>query len=627
MGADGKPDFEKGTPVVSRTKPAQGEWVQDPDVLDTWFSSGLWPFSTLGWPAQTEELKTFYPNSVMETGHDIIFFWVARMMMMGLHFMGEVPFRTVYLHAMVRDEKGEKMSKTKGNVIDPLDIIQGAAAANLPGSIRNKYPQGLPAMGADALRFTLASQTQQGRDIKLSIDRIGGYKAFCNKIWNAARFALMNMGEFEDDGSTFIKERSLSLADRWILSRLNRVTVTTEKALGEYQFAEAASVLYQFLWGEFCDWYIELSKSALYGTDEHAKDSTRAVLAFVLEQVLRLLHPFMPFLTEEIWQKLPVKRATESICVAAYPKEDARLHDASAEAEMGPLTQAIDGIRAIRGESNLSPALKIEAQIQSANAQVRESLDRWRSYVMPLTGLSQLTVQPLSSLKPQQAAADIRADMEIYVPLAGIVDLAEERERLKKEITKAEQEIAGINKKFSNPNFAARAPAEVVEKDRARVTELTGRIQKLNESSERIAPVELRIAPPSAPRAGSVNLGEELKAELDEVHVASGPDAQVTEALEKLREGTKEGLTSRDHTDLGVAYMSMGLVDDAVREFNAAKTGKPKTKSKPKAAPKKAAKQAVKKAAPKAKVSKAAAKKTKAQAKASKAPAKRKGKR
>ncbi len=552
------------------------------------------------------DLKTFYPNSVMETGHDIIFFWVARMMMMGLHFMGEVPFRTVFLHAMVRDEKGEKMSKTKGNVIDPLDIVRGAAAANLPGSIRNKYPQGLPAQGADALRFTLAALTQQGRDIKLSIERISGYRAFCNKIWNASRFAMMNLADFHDDGSTFIKERSLSLADRWLLSRLNKVTAETEAALTAYQFGEASSVLYQFLWGEFCDWYIELSKSALYGDDDAAKTSTRAVLVFALDQVLRLLHPFMPFLTEEIWQKLPIQRSVESICVASYPVFDPRLDDPAAEAEMKPITQAIDGIRAIRGESNLSPALKIEALIQSDHAAVRQTLDRWRSYVMPLTGLSKLTVEKVGP-KPPQAAADIRSDMEIYVPLAGIVDLAEERERLKKEIAKAEQEIASINKKFENPNFVARAPAEVVEKDRARVTELTSRIEKLSENLRRIAPVEVRVAPPAA---GPVNLGEELKAELSEVSV-SVPDEQVKEALVKLREGTKEGLSSRDHYDLGVAYMGMGLVDDAVREFNAAKTDEPKGAKAKKAPAAKDAKKAPKTVAkaPKPAAKKVAAKK------------------
>ena len=521
------------------------------------------------------------------------------------------------------------MSKTKGNVIDPLDLILGAPAANLPGSIRNKFPQGLLPQGADALRFTLASLTQQGRDIKLSIDRIGGYKAFCNKIWNAARFAMMNLGDFHDDGTVFIKERALSLADRWILSRLNRVTATTQGALEQYQFAEAASVLYQFMWGEFCDWFIELSKAALYGDDAHSKTSTRAVLVFVLDQVMRLLHPFMPFLTEEIWQKLPMKRSVESICIATYPKEDARLHDAPAESEMKPITQAIDGIRLIRGESNLAPSLKIDAHIQSDNKQVRASLERWRSYVMPLTGLANLSIEPMGE-KPPQAAADIRNEMEIYVPLAGIVDLAEERERLKKEIAKSEQEIAGIEKKFANPNFAARAPAEVVEKDRARVAELTARIAKLGENQKRIAPVELRIAPPSAPRAGAVNLGDELRAELSEVTV-SAPDEHVKEALHKLREGTKEGLSSQDHRDLGVAYMGMGLVDDAVREFNAAgKKANPKITApmkggvKKKAAPAPKMRAAAKKKKP-APVAKKAVK-TKPQAK-KKPSAKKKAKR
>ncbi|MEW5740944.1 MAG: valine--tRNA ligase, partial [Myxococcota bacterium] len=565
---DGSVDFEHATPVVARTKP-DGNWVQDPDVLDTWFSSALWPFSTLGWPnTDSPDLKAFYPNSVMETGHDIIFFWVARMMMMGLHFMGEVPFRTVYLHAMVRDEKGEKMSKTKGNVIDPLDIVRGAPAANLPAAVRNKFPQGMPAMGADALRFTLASLTQQGRDIKLSVDRIGGYKAFCNKVWNAARFALMNLGDYREDPKLFIKERSLSLADRWILSRLNRAIAGTSSALTNYDFSEAASLIYQFLWGEFCDWYIELSKTSLYGEDEHAKASTRAVLVFCLDHILRLLHPFMPFITEEIWQKLPISRSVASISLANYPTEDRRLDDRAAEEEMKPVIEAIEGIRTIRGESNLPPRLKVLAHVQSASPEVRATLDRWRAYLMPLAGLEKFSVTDLGP-KPPQSAADIRANMEIYVPLAGIVDLAEERERIKKEIEKAEKEIATIKKKFENPNYAARAPAELVEKDKGRIAELESRIQKLSDNLRRIAPVEVKIA---APAAGNVNLEEELKEELSAVSVPA-PDQQVKEALDKLREGTKEGLTSRDRYDLGVAYMNMGLVDDAVREFNKAKEG------------------------------------------------------
>jgi|APLak6261679142_1056127.scaffolds.fasta_scaffold00820_5 valyl-tRNA synthetase len=608
---DGTVDFETAKFVVSRTKPEGGNWVQDPDVLDTWFSSALWPFSTLGWPnTDSADLRTFYPNSVMETGHDIIFFWVARMMMMGLKFMGEVPFRTVYLHAMVRDEKGEKMSKTKGNVIDPLDIVRGAPAANLPASVKNKYPQGLQPMGADALRFTLASLTQQGRDIKLSIERIEGYKAFCNKIWNAARFALMNMGDFQVDPKIFIKEHALSLADRWILSRLNVCISGVQSALTAYNFGEASSVLYQFLWREFCDWYIELSKSSLRGEDVHARDATRSVLVFCLDQILRLMHPFMPFISEEIWQKLPMQRPVESICLASYPTEDRRLSDPDAEAEMRPVIEAIEGIRTIRGESQLSPAVKVEAHVQSANAQVRETLQRWKEYVIPLARLASLHVTDLG-VKPPQAAADIRADMEIYIPLAGIVDLAEERERLKKEIEKAEKEISGIEVRLSKPDFVARAPAEVVAKDRARVEELKSRIVKVSENIKRIAPVEVKIAPP-APE-GAVNLEEDLKQELAGVHVQE-TDQQVKEALEKLRDGTKEGLTSRDHYDLGVAYMNMGLVDDAVREFNAAKE-EPKKGKKPapaKSAP--AKKSPAKKAAAPAK--KAAVKKKAAPAKA-----------
>jgi valyl-tRNA synthetase len=586
VGPDSTVDFEKSTPVVSKEAPAEGQWVQDPDVLDTWFSSALWPFSTLGWPdPNAKDLKTWYPNSVMETGHDIIFFWVARMMMMGLHMMDDVPFRTVYLHAMVRDEKGEKMSKTKGNVIDPLDIIQGAPPERLPASIKNKFPKGLEPMGADALRFTLAALTQQGRDIKLSIDRIGGYKAFCNKLWNAARFALMNLGDFQEDGRVYIRERPLSLADRWILSRLDVAVRETGEALERYAFSDAASTLYQFLWGEFCDWYIELSKGALYGDDAQAKETTRATLVFCLDRVMRLLHPFAPFITEEIWQKLPMVRSVNSICIAEFPKPDERLRDETAERTMAPLITVIEGIRTIRGESNLAPSLRIEALVQSDDVTIRGTVETYRRYVMPLAGLAKLSVEPLGP-KPPQSAAEIRQGVEIFVPLAGIVDLAEERERLKKEIGKSQAEIAQIQKKFENPNYAQRAPPEVVEKDRARITELEGRIGKLEDNLKRIAPVEVRVAPPAA---GPVNLEEELKEELSGVTVPGDPDQQVKEALNKLREGTKEGLSSQDHRDLGVAYMNMGLVDDAVREFNAAKKEEAIEKPAKKAAPKKKA--------------------------------------
>jgi valyl-tRNA synthetase len=595
-------DFSRADPIVARQQPTAcpkcggSTFTQDPDVLDTWFSSALQPFSTLGWPEKTPELKTFYPTSVMETGHDIIFFWVARMMMMGLHFMGDVPFRTVYLHAMVRDEKGEKMSKTKGNVIDPLDIILGATADKLAPSLRNKFPQGMPAYGADALRFTLASLTQQGRDIKLSMERVAGYKAFCNKLWNASRFVLMNLGGFRMD-ARHPKERELTLADRWILARLQRATVDTRLALEQYAFSDAASTLYQFLWSEFCDWYIELSKGALYGEDQRAKENSLAVLLFCLERTLRLLHPFMPFITEEIWQKLPVQRSADSIMIARYPEPDSRLADFAAETEMAPIVAAIEGIRAIRGESNLPPSAKLVAHVQSASATLRANLEKWRGYLMPLAGLSEVHVEP-PGRKPPQAAAFVGQDLEIYVPLAGLIDVDAERDRLSKEIARAEQELAGVLRKLENPNFVAKAPPDVVEKDRARVEELKARKTKLQENLTRLSPeaamatptvvngqitdsvsttvtdpetAQVKVAPPAAPAGEGVDLSRELKSELDKEGEVVSP--QVTDALNKLRESTKEGLSATDHHDLGVAYMSMGLVDDAMREFDKAKQG------------------------------------------------------
>jgi valyl-tRNA synthetase len=485
----------RGAPIVAREPPKRcprcggTQLEQDPDVLDTWFSSGLWPFSTLGWPKQTAELKTFYPNSVMETGHDILFFWVARMMMLGLHLMKDVPFGIVYLHAMVRDEKGEKMSKTKGNVIDPLLVVRGAKAEELDPNLRNKFPQGMPAFGADALRFTLAALMQQGRDIRLSLERVAGYKAFANKLWNATRFVLMNLGDFRPSAE-FVKTDSLALADRWILARLNRTVEGTIEALAQFQFAEAASTLYQFLWHEFCDWYIELSKGALYGSDPAAQQRTRSVLVFSLDQILRLLHPFMPFITEEIWQKLPIIRPVDSIMIAPYPRPDRRLADAQAEAEMAPVITAIEGIRTIRGENNLSPAAKLTAYILSASARTRETLERWRHYLMPLGGLSAVAIEAPGA-KPAQAAVFVAPpgspEMEIFVPLAGIIDLDEERSRLAKEIARVDADLEGVARKFENPNFAAKAPAEVVGKERQRAEELKIRRAKLQENLNRIS--------------------------------------------------------------------------------------------------------------------------------------------
>jgi valyl-tRNA synthetase len=435
---------------------------QDEDVLDTWFSSALWPFSTMGWPDRTETLRTFYPTSVMETGHDIIFFWVARMMMMGLHFMGEVPFRTVYLHPMVRDEKGQKMSKTKGNVIDPLVITE-------------QY-------GADALRFTLAALTAQGRDIKLAKERIEGYRAFANKLWNATRFALMNLEGFEAGAGAADVERAA--ADRWILARTQRAVNETVAALEAFRFNEAASTVYHFVWHELCDWYIELAKEALYGDDPARKRATQATLVHALGTALRLLHPFMPFITEELWHVLRAKVKADAwpdaILSARYPEPGPV--DEGAERGFGPVIGIVDAIRNVRGEMNIPFKVVLEdveigALDREAEATVREELAR----IHRLANVRDAVVREdgASPTRRPASAAAVGAGFEVRVGLAGAVDLAAEAARITKEIDKVEQDLEGIARKLANPSFVAKAPPEVVEKDRARAEELREKRGKL----------------------------------------------------------------------------------------------------------------------------------------------------
>jgi valyl-tRNA synthetase len=448
-----------GHVTVAREAPAacttcgKKELRQDEDVLDTWFSSALWPFSTMGWPEHTETLRTFYPTSVMETGHDIIFFWVARMMMMGIHFMGEVPFRVVYLHPMVRDEKGQKMSKTKGNVIDPLVITE-------------QY-------GADALRFTLAALTAQGRDIKLAKERIEGYRAFANKLWNATRFALMNLAGYTySDGDAQAAARSP--ADRWILARLQRAVNETVDALESYRFNDAANAVYHFVWHELCDWYIELAKEALYGEDADEKRGAQAVLTRCLDVSLRLLHPLMPFITEELWQTLQQQvgaRWGESIMVAPYPHEGAV--DEEAEESFGPVIGVVDAIRNIRGEMNVPfkvplRDVQVGALAPAALATVREAMAR----IQRLANLESVTASAEHTQKVPASAVAVGSGFEVRVPLAGVVDMAAENARIAKEMAKIEGDLAGIEKKLQNPSFVERAPKEVVEKDRARAEEL-----------------------------------------------------------------------------------------------------------------------------------------------------------
>ena len=479
--ADGHVNVARQAPQACATC-GKGELRQDEDVLDTWFSSALWPFSTMGWPDETATLRTFYPTSVMETGHDIIFFWVARMMMMGLHFMGEVPFRTVYLHPMVRDEKGDKMSKTKGNVIDPLVITE-------------KH-------GADALRFTLAALTAQGRDIKLSDKRIEGYRAFANKIWNASRFALMNLSGYTE-GGTDVGALPLSPADRWILARLQRAVNETIEALEAFRFNDAATTLYQFVWHELCDWYIELSKEALLGDapgvpapdDRPGRRAAQAVLVRCLSTAYRLLHPFMPFITEELWHVLRSEvRADwrESVFGAPYPHKGTI--DEVAERSFGPVIGIVDAIRNVRGEMNVPP--KAEPRVVIAVSEP-DALRTVRGEAARIARLARAVVEvvegPTAPAAPQTAVA-VGAGFELRVHLAGVLDLAAENARIEKELARLDQDLAGIERKLGNPDFVQKAPAEVVEKDRARADELREKRGKLEAHRAMLSPTEANLA-------------------------------------------------------------------------------------------------------------------------------------
>jgi valyl-tRNA synthetase len=435
---------------------------QETDVLDTWFSSALWPFSTLGWPDRTRDLAVYYPTSVLVTSFDIIFFWVARMIMMGLHFMESIPFRDVYIHALVRDAEGQKMSKSKGNVIDPLEMTE--------------------TYGTDAFRFTLAAFAAQGRDIKMSAERIEGYRNFANKIWNASRFVLMNLDQDFTPIAGTVDERS-SPADRWILSRLQQAVTDVNAALADYRFNDAASTLYQFLWGEYCDWYVELSKLSLRDSDPAIRRSAQTALAVTLECVLRLLHPVMPFITEEIWQKLPVsvRGSHATIMVAPFPVPDPALMDRDAERLMQRPVEATLAIRNIRGEMKIPPAEKVKATVRPASTEVLQDLERTAAYVSALAGLSQLQIA-LDAAAPQGAATGTTASAEIFVMPDRVVDRLAERDRLQKEIAKLAQDIEMFTKKLSNRNFVERAPKAVVEKDTARLEELKTMREKLEQS-------------------------------------------------------------------------------------------------------------------------------------------------
>jgi valyl-tRNA synthetase len=460
-----------GKTIVSRTDPTAcdcgGTLRQDPDVLDTWFSSALWPFSTLGWPEQTRDLATYYPTSVLVTGFDIIFFWVARMMMMGLKFMGDVPFREVYIHALVRDAQGQKMSKSKGNVVDPLEVMER--------------------FGTDAFRFALIAFAAMGRDIKLSEPRIEGYRNFMNKIWNAARFVLMQL---DQDGAPVAAARlqdlagarraALGIADRWIVSRLTEAIGSVNEALAEYRFNDAAARLYEFTWHEFCDWYIEMSKITLAEGGEAAA-ATRATLGGVLESLLRLLHPIVPFISEEIWQAVARPGAGASICVAPYPRADDGGRDQPVEERIGRLIEIVRAIRNLRSEMRIAPSLELEVALIVPDQGVRSAIAADEALLRTLARAGTLRyLEPGERLRG--AATALVDDVQILVPLGGIVDLDGEAQRLAREIDKVAGELAGVERKLADPKFRTRAPEDIVEEQEQKATLLGTRKATLERS-------------------------------------------------------------------------------------------------------------------------------------------------
>jgi len=429
---------------------------QETDVLDTWFSSALWPFSTLGWPDSTDELKTFYPTSVLVTGFDILFFWVARMMMMGIWFMGDIPFRDVYIHALVKDEQGQKMSKSKGNIIDPLEVLDR--------------------FGTDAFRFTLAVLAIQGRDIRLSEERIAGYRNFINKIWNAARFVFMNL----DDGKQPLMEESdLTLADRWIMTRMINVAEEIAGHLDEYRFNEAASTVYQFVWHEFCDWYLEMAKLELYSKDEKRKEVAQSAMQILLSGIVRLLHPFVPFVTEEIWQRLPYTEG--SIMAAPFPQPAEFLFDQNTLKEVDLLKGVITGIRNVRGEMNIPPKKLVKVAIDVKGSRERKILENNFAYI---TSLARVESIDLASgiKKPESSASYVFGDIQVHVLLTGLINYEDERKRVRKEIKKIEREIDISRRKLANKDFLNHAPSDIVEGVKGKVELISLKLEKLNQN-------------------------------------------------------------------------------------------------------------------------------------------------
>ena len=470
---------------------------RDPDVLDTWFSSALWPFSTLGWPDKTPELARYYPTSTLVTGFDIIFFWVARMMMMGMHFMGDVPFKDVVIHGLVRDGQGHKMSKTRGNVMDPLDIIDGIsldelitkrtagldkeATNRVARETKKEFPNGIEAYGTDALRFTMAAMAAQGADVKLSVARVEGYRNFATKLWNAARFAEMNECVRQRG---FNPKSCKQPVNRWITGETSRAAAAVTAGIEAFKYNEAASAIYEFVWNVFCDWYLELVKPLLMGDDEPAKAETRACTAWVLDQILKLLHPFMPYITEELWAHMVehgVKREN-LLALSEWPHLEG-LADAKADAEIGWLVELVSEVRSLRSEMNVPAGAKIPLVMAAPSAEIRT---RVMDHEETLKRLARLDSVTSAKTAPKGSALIVFGETSAALPLEGIIDLDAERKRLQKEIDKAETDRSKAAAWLANELNVAKSPEHVVTLNRERVSENATRIKRLAAALKRI---------------------------------------------------------------------------------------------------------------------------------------------
>ena len=498
---------ECGAITVSREDPTSchscnaTSLTQDPDVLDTWFSSGLWPFSTLGWPEKTASLDKFYPTQVLETGSDILFFWVARMMMMSLYAMDEVPFSDVFLHAMVRDEKGQKMSKVKGNVIDPLHMIYGAKPEDLDPKLHKellkKCPDGVAAQGADALRFTLAILAAQARDVKLDISRMEGYRAFLNKLWNVSKFALVHLQDFTapEFGTSPYNAADLTPADKWMLSGLNTLVETVNQALEEYRFNDGAQAIYHFVWHTFCDWYVEFSKPGLYDESEAnsaARTASKGALYASLDTILRLMHPFCPYITEDIWQALPHGAgAPESIMIASWPKPRSSGIEEEAMASMELAISMTQAIRQIRSETGVKPSVTIDEVFLVLPGNTSTTIvETAAAYVRRQARVETMTVLDAASKADQGVATAVVSNVEIRIPLKGLIDVEEELVRLRKAIAKVDEDIAFVNRKLTNEKFIGRAPEHIVKKEQDKLAAYTHTKNTLEKSLHDLSQLE-----------------------------------------------------------------------------------------------------------------------------------------